>query len=84
MNAETANQLATLGVPGLVVCVVALTTALIFIYRNFQKLQDKFDAVQEQRIVDAGKVLDKITEPVTESTNMVRQVRDILLNTREK
>lgn len=76
------SVLSSYGLAGLVISVEA--GVIIFLYKNLQKLQDKYDGVQEQRITDARETRDKITEPLEKQAIMSEKTYDLLLNYNRK
>lgn len=66
------------GLPAAVV-IIALVGVVIFLYRSVQNLQSKYDAIQEQRIVDARETRDKIAEPLDKMASLSEKTYELLL-----
>lgn len=60
--------------------IVVLAGVITFLYRGLQKLQDKYDSIQEQRITDARETRDKITEPLEKQAIMSEKTHELLLS----
>lgn len=69
--------LSSYGLAGLVISVEA--TVIIFLYKKSDSLQNKIDAIQEQRIVDARETRDKVMEPLQQQAIMSEKTYDLLL-----
>lgn len=72
----------TQGVLGVTVLVLALV--VVFLYRSKDKLQDRYNALQEQRIVDAKETRDKIVEPLEKQALMSEKIYEIVLNRKSR
>jgi hypothetical protein len=78
------DALSSLGIPGLVFIVIVLGGVIIYLFKNTQKLQNKLDAIQDQRVVDAKETRDKLTEPLAQNSRMSEQIYELLINGRGK
>jgi len=77
---DTTSALTTLGVPGLVLIVIILSGVIIYLFKLIQKLEDRVETLQEQRVLDAKEVNTKITEPLANLGNMQEQQGKIMQN----
>ena len=77
------DALATLG-PGLVVIVVVLAGVIVYRERYWSakadKLQDKLDVVQEERLRQAIETRDKLAEPMQNMTNLMTNILNAVTN----
>lgn len=67
------------GLPAAIV-IISLVAVIVFIYRKLDKLQSKYDALQEQRIIDARETRDKVMEPLDKQAIMSEKIYELLLN----
>ena len=82
MFAATQQEaLATLGVPGLVVVVLALVGVIVYLYKQLSAAQARTDGIQEQRIVDAKETRDKITTPLEKQAELSEKIYELLVTT---
>lgn len=66
------------GLPAAIV-IVALAGVIIFLYKSREKLQAEYNALQNQRVVDAKETRDKITEPLQSQAVMTGKIYEFLL-----
>ncbi len=83
-TAVNANDLGTLGVPGLIAVILVLASVIIYLVRKNDSLQTKYDNMQEQRIADAKEVGQLITGPLEKLANQQQSMYDYLINRKGK
>lgn len=68
---------------GVFIFIPLMAGIIVFLYKQGTKLQDKYDAMQNQRIEDAKETRDKISEPLSKIASqqeILAKQYDILIN----
>lgn len=77
---NTSAALATLGVPGLVVALLAMVAALGIVYRSSVNKDKIIFDIQESRLSDAKETRDKIGESMQQQALLTKQIYDIVIS----
>lgn len=68
------------GLPGVIILV--LGSVVLYQERSRQKVQDKLEGIQEQRLNEAKETRDKLTEPLDKVADLSQRMYDLLLTSK--
>lgn len=82
MDGSATTVLFQYGLAGVVI--FGLTIAVVYLYKENQRLHSEKDALQELRRVDAKDTSDKVTEPLQSLSQTTRLILDKLLVAKDR
>lgn len=75
---DIAPILASYGLPGVIIFV--LGGVVLYQNKKYDKLQDKYDALQEKRYIESQADKEKLSEPLKEQTKLSERIYDLLVS----